>query len=69
MIRRLLTRNYTMIPLFYAFFDLKKFRKNGAANSCDIHMHPLLHNDVELLDKVKDVIDYIRENYNMEDIA
>jgi len=59
------TENFTKIPLFYITFDYQKFIKNGAAGSCDIVLHPEFNNDELLKEKMFDVIDYIRNNYDM----
>lgn len=69
MLRRLLTRNYTFVPLFWVSFNLKKFRKYGAKGSCDLHIHPCLAKDKYIRTMMEILVDYIRENYDMEDIV
>ena len=64
----LLTKNETQIPLLYVTFDYKKFKENGKIGSCMSNVHPVIANDENIKLKVNELIDYIRENYNMEDI-
>lgn len=61
------TKNLTLIPLFTVTFNYQKFLKDGAKDSCLCHfMHPDLRNDERLLQMIGDVIDYIRDNYDMK---
>lgn len=60
------TKNYTEIPMFMVLFDYKKFKENGAENSCEVRYHPCFCNDEVLKEKLFDVIDYIRKKYNMD---
>lgn len=66
MIRRLLTKNTKEIPLFFVLFNYKKYRQSGKEGSCDLKLHPLLTEDEELKRQIKNIIDYIRDNYNMD---
>ena len=68
MLRRLLTKNFTKVPLLWVSFDYRFFKKNGKSGSCAMNVHPVLAKDKELRAKVNEVVDYIRDNYNMEDI-
>lgn len=60
------TKNFTRIPLFTMTFDWAKFQKDGKKNSCLIHIHPDIANDLVLRRKLCDCVDYIRDNYDME---
>lgn len=60
------TKNYTKIPLFVITFDYPKYKEFGDKDSCTCHMHPDFQNDQLLKDMIGDVIDYIRDNYDME---
>lgn len=60
------TKNLTRIPLFAMTFDWKKFQKDGKKNSCLMHVHPDIANDLVLRRKLCDCVDYIRDNYDME---
>lgn len=62
LLERLLTKNKTQISLYYVNFDYNKYRENGEICSCMAHLHPLLRDDEELNNKIKDTIDYIRIN-------
>lgn len=68
MIRRLLTKNFSEIPLVFIDFNYKYYKKYGKEKSCVIHSHPLIQDDEVLKDKLKDVIDYIRDNYDLDKI-
>ena len=60
------TKNYSEVPLIMINFDLNKYNSDGAENSCNIKYHPSFKNDIKLYNMVSEVVDYIRENYNME---
>lgn len=68
MLRRLLTKNFTKVQLLLVSFDYQFFKKNGKSGSCTMNAHPVLAKDEELRTKVNEIVDYIRDNYNMEDI-
>ena len=67
-ITRLLTKNRTQIPLLYVTFDYNKFKESGKVGSCTSHTHPVISKDDNIKLKVKELIDYIRDNYDMEEI-
>lgn len=60
------TKDFTIIPLFNITFNYKKFIKDGDSGSCDVHFHPDFKNDEKVKQMLFDVIDYIRDNYDME---
>ena len=64
-----LTKNYTEVPLFWVIFDLQKYKENGAKYSCIAKLHPELKNDQYITIKINEVIDYIRDKYDMEKIS
>lgn len=64
----LLTKNRSNIPLLHVTFDYNKFKKDGSANSCILSVHPAIRNDECIKKSLNDVVDYIRDNYNMEDM-
>jgi len=65
LITRLLTKNKTQIPLLYVTFDYKKFSESGKVDSCMANVHPLIKNDENIKLKINELIDYIRDNYDM----
>lgn len=65
----LLTNKKQNVPLLYVHFNYRKYEKSGAAGSCIASVHPELAGDVELKKKLEDLIDYIRNNNDMEKIA
>lgn len=68
MINRLLTRNYKKVPLLFVLLDYPKFLKDGVKDSCTCTYHPAFKDDETLKQKVFDLIDYIRSNYDMKEI-
>ena len=68
LITKLLTKNRTQIPLIYVTFDYKKFKESGKVGSCMSNIHPVISKDDNIKLKVKELIDYIRDNYDMEEI-
>jgi hypothetical protein len=66
-ILRKLTNNNKEIPLFAVTLDLNKYRKSKN-NSCMIHVHPNYKNDDHIDKVLKDLTDYIRNTYNMENL-
>ena len=68
LITNLLTKNKTQIPLLYVTFDYKKFTESGKVDSCMANVHPLIRNDDNIKLKLNELVDYIRDNYNMNQI-
>lgn len=64
----LLTKNKTQIPLLYITFDYKKFKESGKVGSCMNNVHPVIAKDNYIKLKVNELIDYIRDNYDMEEM-
>lgn len=60
------TKNLTQIPLFVMHFDYKKFKAEGKRNSCMLHIHPELAEDKFIKSKLQEVVDYVRDNYDMD---
>ena len=65
---RLLTKNRTQIPLLYVTFDYNKFKESGKVGSCMSNVHTVIAKDEYIKLKVNELIDYIRDNYDMEDM-
>jgi hypothetical protein len=63
-----LTNSYKEVPLFFVTFDLNKFKENGAEGSCVAKLHPNIK-DEYVKQQLNDLIDYIRENYDMEELS
>lgn len=66
--QKLLTKNLKSIPLFWVNFNCKLYKENGKQGSCTVKIHPILANDEYIKNKLNDLIDYIRNNYNMNDM-
>ncbi len=56
------------IPLLWITFNWKLFKKNGAKGSCMCNIHPCLKDDEHIKTTMQELCDYIRENYDMEEI-
>lgn len=69
LITNLLTKNRTQIPLLYITFDYKKFKEFGKVGSCMSNVHPVIANDDNIKLKLNELIDYIRDNYDMNKIS
>lgn len=67
-ISKLLTSNYRKIPLFIVYFNYKKYRKDGKKNSCLFKHHPIFKDDKYIKETLNNLVDYIRDKYNIEDI-
>lgn len=63
------TKKLRKIPLFTMFFDFEKYEKCGAKGSCDWMSHPELANDTFLREEMQKCVDYVRENYDMENFT
>jgi len=65
---RLLTKNLNKIPLLWVDFNYNKYKSDGAKGSCMARVHPNLRDDEHIKEALGELIDYIRENYNMDEI-
>lgn len=61
-----LTKDYSKIPLLWIEFDLNSYKQNGAKNSCLAKIHPEIRKDKHIENTLRDLIDYIRDNYDMD---
>ena len=68
LLTRLLTNNLQRVPLLRIDFNMKKFKENGAKGSCMCVIHPILKDDDHIKTALYGLCDYIRENYNMNDV-
>lgn len=66
---KLLTKKFTKVPLIFISFNLKRYFKYGEKDSCTISIHPTLKNDKYIKHLLNDLVDYIRENYDMESLS
>ncbi|MBK5239859.1 hypothetical protein [Clostridium sp.] len=65
-IKNKLTNNSTEVPLFWVNINMKAYKKIGKKNSCMSHIHPNFRNDEVVIESLNKLIDYIRDNYDME---
>ncbi|MCM1232321.1 MAG: hypothetical protein NC124_20300 [Clostridium sp.] len=68
LITRLLTKNLQRVPLLRIDFNMKKFKEDGAKNSCMCVIHPVLKDDDHIIETLNGLCDYIREKYDMEKV-
>lgn len=68
LLQRLLTKNLNEIPLLWVDFNYNKYKSNGKKGSCNAQIHPNLANDKRIHDTLNDLIDYIRDTYNLDDL-
>ena len=66
---RLLTRNLQRVPLLRIDFNMKLFKKNGKKNSCMCVIHPVLKDDTHIKETLNELCDYIRDNYDMDEVT
>ena len=65
---KLLTKKLTAIPLFIVYFNYPKYKTDGKKGSCLTKIHPVFNGDKYLETELKMLIDYIRDNYDMEEL-
>lgn len=60
------TKNLTRIPLFTMTFDYRKYKSQGKKDSCVFYAHPNIAQDEFVKGKLQEVVDYIRDNYDLD---
>lgn len=65
---RLLTKNLQRVPLLRIDFNMKLFKQNGKKNSCMCVIHPVLKDDTHIKGTLNELCDYIRDNYDMNEV-
>ena len=60
------TKNLTRIPLFTMVFNYRKYKADGKKDSCMLYAHPNLAKDEFVKSKLQEVVDYIRDNYDLD---
>lgn len=60
------TKNLTEIPLFTMTFDYRKYKSQGKKDSCMFYAHPNIANDEFVKSKLQEVVDHIRDNYDLD---
>lgn len=65
-IRRIIDPKYNKIPMFIVYCDKQAFIK-GDLKYFWIVNHSIFKNDEEFKNKLKDLLDYMKENYNPYD--
>ena len=65
----LLTNGKRSVPLIYINFNYQKYKQDGANGSCVCSVHPDLAHDERLISMINEVVDYIRDNYDMNKLV
>lgn len=60
------TKNLTRIPLFTMIFDYRKYQQDGKPGSCTFYAHPDIAQDEFVKEKLGEVVDHIRDNYDLD---
>ena len=60
------TKNLTRIPLFTMTFDYRKYQRDGKPGSCTFYAHPDIAQDKFVKEKLCEVVDHIRDNYDLD---
>lgn len=60
------TKNLTRIPLFTMTFNYRKYKTDGKKDSCMFYTHPDIAKDEFVKSKLQEVVDHIRDNYDLE---
>jgi len=68
-ITKKLTKKFTRVPLFTIYLNFVKFKLEGKQNSCVASIHPRLREDKHIEKTLKGLIDYVRDNYDMDEIV
>ena len=63
------TKNLTRIPLFTMTFNYRKYKADGKKDSCIFYTHPDIAKDEFVKSKLQEVVNYIRDNYELEIIT
>lgn len=63
------TENLTRIPLFTMTFNYRKYKSDGEKDSCMFYCHPEIAEDEFVKEKLCEVVDYVRDNYDLEEFT
>jgi hypothetical protein len=50
-------------------FDYRKYKRYGKKNSCTFHCLPEIANDEFVKEKLCEVVDYVRDNYDLDEMV
>ncbi len=65
----LLTKGKCCVPLIYINFNYQKYVQEGASGSCICNVHPDLAHDEKLITMMNEMVDYVRDNYDMNKLV
>ena len=50
-------------------FNYKQYKEQGKAGSCQFYCHPDIANDEFVKEKLSEVVDYIRDSYDLDNFT
>lgn len=65
----LLTNKKRKVPLIFINFNYQKYVHDGAKGSCICSVHPELAEDEAVKVMLNNMVDYIRDHYDMEKLV
>ena len=65
----LLTKGKRCVPLIYINFNYQKYMQEGVSESCICSVHPDLAHDEKLITMMNEMVDYVRDNYDMNKLV
>ena len=65
----LLTKGKRCVPLIYINFNYQKYMQEGVSESCICNVHPDLAHDEKLITMMNEMVDYVRDNYDMNKLV
>lgn len=60
------TKNLKRISLFVMTFNYPKYKAEGKKDSCMFYAHPNIVQDEFVKSKLQEVVDHIRDNYDLD---
>ena len=69
LLSRLLTNNLKRVPLVNVTFNYDRYKKYGKEGSCIATAHPILSDDETLKQMFEIMVNYIRDNYDMNEVV
>ena len=65
----LLTKGKRCVLLIYINFNYQKYMQEGESCSCICNVHPDLAHDEKLITMMNEIVDYVRDNYDMNKLV
>lgn len=65
--QNLFTSNRTKVPLFWVYFNYQYYKKFGKNGSYQLSIHPMFKDDKHIKETLNNLVDYIRDEYNVDE--